>query len=282
VGDEQDRHPDLALQKLDQVEDLGLDRDVERGRRLVGDQERRAAGERHRDHRALAHAARELVRVLIELALGLGQADQLQHLERLGPRLAFAFVLVEDDRLGDLAADAGDRVERGHRLLEDHRDVVAADPAQRLRPLTDEVDAGAGAAAKADGARDDPAAGHVGEAKERHRRDRLARAALADQRHGLAARDVPGDAVDRADHAVLDRELDAQVLDLDQAALRKLDGRCALERAGGRHRAQMLPVLRRSRGSSVSRRPSPKRFTPRTTRVRKMPGKSRIQIATMT
>ena len=84
VGDEQDRHPDLLLQELDQVEDLGLDRDVEGGRGLVGDQQRRAAGERHRDHRALAHAARELVRVLVELALGLGQADELQHLERLG------------------------------------------------------------------------------------------------------------------------------------------------------------------------------------------------------
>ena len=39
----------------------------------------------------------------------------------------------------------------------------------------------------------------------------------------------------------------------------ELDGGCALDRvrAGGRHPAQMLPVLRRRRGSSVSRRPSP-------------------------
>ena len=46
-----------------QVEDLRLDRDVERGRRLVGDQQRGAAGERHRDDRALPHPAGELVRV---------------------------------------------------------------------------------------------------------------------------------------------------------------------------------------------------------------------------
>ena len=32
---------------------------------------------------------------------------------------------MEPDRLDDLAADGVDRVERGHRLLEDHRDLVA-------------------------------------------------------------------------------------------------------------------------------------------------------------
>ena len=51
-----------------QVEDLGLDRDVERGGRLVGDDQRRLAGERHRDERPLAHAARQLVRVVARRA----------------------------------------------------------------------------------------------------------------------------------------------------------------------------------------------------------------------
>ena len=46
------------------LEDLRLDRDVERRRRLVGDQHVGPVRDRHRDHRALAHAARELVRVL--------------------------------------------------------------------------------------------------------------------------------------------------------------------------------------------------------------------------
>jgi hypothetical protein len=38
--------------------------------------------------------------------------------------------LVHPDHLGDLVADREDRVERRHRLLEDHRDPVAADRAQ--------------------------------------------------------------------------------------------------------------------------------------------------------
>ena len=66
----------------DQLEDLGLDRDVEGGGRLVGEQQRRAARQRDRDHHALAHAARQLVRVLIEPSLGLGDADVAQQLDR--------------------------------------------------------------------------------------------------------------------------------------------------------------------------------------------------------
>ena len=66
VRDEQDRRAVVALQPLHQLEDLRLDRHVERGRRLVGDQQRRVARERHRDHHALPHAARELVRVVVD------------------------------------------------------------------------------------------------------------------------------------------------------------------------------------------------------------------------
>jgi hypothetical protein len=53
VRDEDDRHLEVAAKCIDEVEDLRLDRHVERGRRLVGDQQLRAAGERHRDHHAL-------------------------------------------------------------------------------------------------------------------------------------------------------------------------------------------------------------------------------------
>ena len=47
-----------------QVQDLGLHGDVEGGRRFVGDQQLAAAGQCHRDHHPLPHAAGELVRVL--------------------------------------------------------------------------------------------------------------------------------------------------------------------------------------------------------------------------
>ena len=55
--------PSSLLQVLEQVEDLRLDRDVERGDRLVADDEVRVQGERARDADALALAAGELVRI---------------------------------------------------------------------------------------------------------------------------------------------------------------------------------------------------------------------------
>ena len=63
VGDQDQRQPEVPAQLLEQLQDLRLDHDVERGRRLVADHDRRVAGERHRDHRALAHPAGQLVRV---------------------------------------------------------------------------------------------------------------------------------------------------------------------------------------------------------------------------
>ena len=81
VRDEQHRHAHLALQLPQQLEDLRLDGDVERRRRLVGDQQVGLVGERHGDHDALALAARELVREGVEALLGLADADLVQQLE---------------------------------------------------------------------------------------------------------------------------------------------------------------------------------------------------------
>ena len=64
-----------------QGEDLRLDGDVERGRRLVGDQQVGLAGQRHGDGDALAHAARQLVRVAVEATLRVGDADLLEQLD---------------------------------------------------------------------------------------------------------------------------------------------------------------------------------------------------------
>ena len=55
--------PSSALQLGEQLQDLRLHGDVERRRRLVGDQQVRLVGERHGDHHALALPARQLVRI---------------------------------------------------------------------------------------------------------------------------------------------------------------------------------------------------------------------------
>ena len=80
VRDQDDRHPQPVLQAVDEVEDLGLDGDVQRGGRLVGDQQPGLVGQRHRDHDPLAQAAGQLVRVVVEALGWPGHADQRQHL----------------------------------------------------------------------------------------------------------------------------------------------------------------------------------------------------------
>ena len=84
VGDQDHRHAVLGLEVLDQVEDLRLHGDVERGRRLVGDQHVRTVGERHGDHHALALAARQLVRILAQARRRLGNLHFFE--QRLGAR----------------------------------------------------------------------------------------------------------------------------------------------------------------------------------------------------
>ena len=83
VGDDHDGGVELLLQVADQVEDLRLDGDVESRGRLVGDQQGGVAGQRHRDHRSLAHPAGELVRVGVDPLVGLGDADAVEHLDRM-------------------------------------------------------------------------------------------------------------------------------------------------------------------------------------------------------
>ena len=82
VRDQDDRGAELGLQAPHQVDDLRLHGDVERRRRLVRDQQLRIQRQRHRDHRPLPHAARELVRVVVDAALGPRDPDEPEQLDR--------------------------------------------------------------------------------------------------------------------------------------------------------------------------------------------------------
>ena len=92
VGDEDDAEPLLTAEIPDEIEDLGLNGDVEGGRRLVCDEELRVRRERERDHHPLAHSPRELVRVVPEPRPRLLDADLVEeaHGPRLGRRLGEA------------------------------------------------------------------------------------------------------------------------------------------------------------------------------------------------
>ena len=130
VGDQQHADAVLAAEPTELDEDLRLDRDVESGSRLVGDDQPRSAGERDRDHDALAHATGELVRVGLSPARGPRDADSGHQLDGLVACGSAGHRAVHPQLLRDLGADALHRVEGRHRVLEDEPDPRTAHRAQ--------------------------------------------------------------------------------------------------------------------------------------------------------
>ena len=111
----------------------------------------------------------------------------------------------------DLLADREGRVERGHRLLEDHRHGVAAQVLHVACRGTDQL-----AALEADRAAAD-APGRIGhQAHDRERGHALAAARLADDGERLARLDREADAVDGREFAVVGAEMGAQIAQLEQ------------------------------------------------------------------
>ena len=86
-------------------------------------------------------------------AAGISTSSSISSARFIAPRAIDAEV--HRDGLGDLVADGEHRIEARHRLLEDHRDVAAAQLAQRLRRQPREIDDVAVARAKQDLAADD-------------------------------------------------------------------------------------------------------------------------------
>ena len=139
VGDDDHRHVPPALLARQEIEDLRLDRHVERGGRLVGDQEFRFARQRDRNRHPLPHAAGELMRILRQPLFGRGNADRGEQFDAAlagGGIVEFEMLL---QRLDQLGADGQHRIERRHRILEHHRQRPAAQLAQFLRRKLQQV-----------------------------------------------------------------------------------------------------------------------------------------------
>ena len=119
-----------VAQPPQQLDDLGLERDVERTRRLVRDQQRRLEQQRHGDHDALPHAARELVRIVVQALGGVGDADLLEQLQRAPAQRAAVHLDVRALHVDHLSPDGERRVQARERVLEDHRDLPASQIAQ--------------------------------------------------------------------------------------------------------------------------------------------------------
>ena len=119
--------PKFRRNVAQQVEHLGLHGDVERGGRLVRDEEHRIAGQGRGDEHPLPLSAGQLVRVVAGARGGVRDPDGVEQRDGAPPGFGLRRLPVDDEGLGDLVADGEHRVERGHRLLEDEADTRAAD-----------------------------------------------------------------------------------------------------------------------------------------------------------
>src|SRR6187200_809349 len=117
MRDEEVGQSELALQILQQVDDLGLDRHVERRDGFVADEEARSQRERTRDADALALTARELVR--IARCRSSRKANKVEELVDPPGAIAALADAVDRERLGDGLADSQARVEGAERVLKD-------------------------------------------------------------------------------------------------------------------------------------------------------------------
>ena len=220
VGDEEEAHASPALELLHQAEDPGLHRHVQGGGGLVRDQQAGAAGDGHRDHHALALAAGEPVRILVRAQLGMLDPHLRQRLDRPGAGLLVAEARAgEPDRLDDLVADGEHRVQRGHGLLEDHRDVPAAHPHQRVLGQPQQVARrGIGPRIEAEQHLAVAALDEVRRQQADHRQggDGLAAARLPHQAEGLPRLDVEAHPVHRPHRLPVGPEPGMEVLHLEQ------------------------------------------------------------------
>ena len=214
VGDENDGQVVFDLHLLEQLQDLRLDGHVQRGGGLIADQDLRVAGHRNGDDDALAHTARELVRVLAEADLRVGDADIPQVFQRLLFGGFAAQTLMQLHGFHDLVADGLQWVQAGHGVLHDHGDLVAAHPepvlflfqvgqADGLSVVGTEV---------VDGAAGNGTVG-VQQAHEALGEHALARTGLAHDGEDLAVVDVQVDAADGVERFSTQVELDVQILD---------------------------------------------------------------------
>ena len=211
VADEHEGHAEFGLELEHQLHDLRLGGHVQRGGRLVGDEQPGAAGQRDRDHHALPHPAGQLVRVLRAAAFRQRHVHQAEQVDGLLSGLGLGDGAVGADGLGDLRADPHRRVQRPGRVLEHHRHVRAAMLTELIVGQADQLDA---LEARRTG---DHRAGRQ-QPHQRAAADRLAGPGLAHDGQRLPGVDGVGHPVDRAHlgPATAPGKSDPEVLDVEK------------------------------------------------------------------
>lgn len=139
MGYEEDGATDLIAQFTQQMKDLGLQRDVESRRHLIGNENFGALKHAHGDGDALAHATGELEGIVVELLTGIRNAHPLQRGDGpavLRSRIAVLLVMLN---VHHLPANAADGAEGRHGILKHHGDTAPADHPHGILGQSEEV-----------------------------------------------------------------------------------------------------------------------------------------------
>ena len=129
----------FLFQLAQQLQNLRLNGHVQGGGGLIGNQDGRVTGKRHGDHHALAHAAGQLVGIVVDDLFGRGDAHLFEHFNALFAGLLFVQPLMHLERFADLLAHGEYGVKRGKGLLKNHGDFVSTNFAHFLFGLFQEA-----------------------------------------------------------------------------------------------------------------------------------------------
>jgi hypothetical protein len=159
---------------------------------------------------AMRRRGAQLVRVGVEATLRIGDLHQPQHFDGRSARGPPVEMLMSPERFSDLRADGEHWIQRGHRLLEDHGDVLAAARTHLGFGQAQQVDTGKPHLPAGDSAR------WWDQAHQRQRGQRLAAARLTHQPERLPFGEAEAHAVDGVYLASRQRKGHAQIADIEQ------------------------------------------------------------------
>ena len=240
MGNEYHGRPGAFSHLGQHVHHLRLNRHIQRRGRFVRDQQVGFVRHGDRDHHALAHPARELVRELGIALFWVGHADKRQQLDH--PRLDLilgVIGIVQLHCLSDLLANAQNRVQRRQRVLEDNGHRLAA---QLLHLFEGQV--GHLATAQADAARHDLEV-RTQQAQHGEHRQALARSGFTNDAQHFVLVNFKADVLHQVCHTLWGDRVDGQVFDLQHRHVGILTGRGIFKRHSS--------VLHATSSSSFSR-----------------------------
>jgi len=236
VAHHEQGHPALPLLRAQDLQHLRLHGHVERGCRLVGDEQGGLEQQRHGEEDALALTTGQFVRQTGRLRGGVGEPHALHHLHGGIAGAPPVTLAVGERHFGHLIDHAHPRVERGERLLKhdaaptaSHSAACAARRGEHLVSLKMH------AAACDERWRE--------QAQHRERERGLAAAARAEHAHGLTRRERERDVLEDPD-ARAARDVDAQRFDGEQGghASRSSSAIAARRRSASTSAAPTVPL----------------------------------------